>query len=73
MTRRPVTPIVDGHDGARNVVDLDAARRRLRPEQRLLARWEIEAFSAAIQLAEPRSRDYWQIWDYYLRAIGETS
>jgi hypothetical protein len=66
-----VTLIVDDRGDAGNVISLDAARRRLRPEPVRLSRAEVAAFSAAIRLAEPRSVDYWRIWTYYLRAAGE--
>jgi hypothetical protein len=64
-----VRSIVSAHGDEGNVVDLDAERRRREPVR--LSRAEIEAFSAALALAEPRSRDYWNVVGYYLRAVGE--
>jgi hypothetical protein len=56
---------------AGNVVELAAARRRLRPEPVTLSRAEVAAFSAAIRAMESRSAEYWAVWSCYCRACGE--
>jgi hypothetical protein len=33
----------------------------------------LAAFSEAIRAVEPRSSDYWRVWEAYLRACGDAS
>jgi hypothetical protein len=57
-----------GADGEGKVVEL--ARRRPEPAWSLPDR-VVAAFSEAIRAVEPRSADYWLIFDAYVRACGE--
>jgi hypothetical protein len=50
------------------VVNLAAEGQRRR---RVLPAWEVDAYSGALRLAEPRSKEYWRTWSCYLHACWD--